>query len=77
MPSCRLKQAKENRLVRLEDKKEILKKLLGCLVKPFVTAEWWNKTLDLISQIVREVPCYKLCFDKSGAVVELLESEIN
>jgi hypothetical protein len=72
-----LKQAKENRLVRLENKKLILKKLLACLVRSFVTKNWWNKTLDVISEIVREVPCYELSFDKSGKVVELLEDELS
>ena len=72
-----LRQAKENRLECLENKKLILKNLLACLVRSFVTANWWNKTLDLIAEIVREVPCYELCFDKSGAVVELIEKEIN
>jgi len=70
-----LKHAKENRVKRLEDKTMILKKLLACLVKSFVTPEWWNQTLALISEIVREVPCYELCFDKSGKVVNLLEDE--
>lgn len=73
---CFLKQAQENSLVRIEDKKIILKKLLACLIKPFVMARWWNRTLDLISEIVREVPCYELCFDKSGKVVGLLEDEM-
>ena len=72
---CFLKQAKENYLVRIEDRKTILKKLLACLIKPFVAATWWNNTLDLISEIVREVPCYELCFDQSGKVVKLLENE--
>jgi len=74
---CFLKQAQENSVKHLEDKKEILKRMLSCLVKPFVTAQWWNKTLDLIAEIVREVPCYELCFDKSSAVVKLLENEFN
>ena len=73
---CFLKQAQENSLKRLEDKKIIAKKLLACLIKPFVTARWWNRTLDLISEIAREVPCYELCFDKSGKVVELLEGDL-
>jgi hypothetical protein len=71
-----LMQSQENRVVRLEDKKMILKKLLACLIKPFVTAKWWNKTLDVIEEIVGQVPCYELCFDKSGKLVNLLEREI-
>jgi len=68
-----LQQAQENSLVKLEDTSIILKKLLACLIKPFTAGTWWHKTLDLVEEIVRDVPCYELCFDKSGEVVELLE----
>ena len=74
---CFLKQAKENSLVRIEDRKIILQKLLACLIKPFVSKMWWNNTLDLISEIVRGVPCYEFSFDKSGRVAEVLENEFN
>ena len=67
-----LEKAPENRLVLLEDRQEILRRLLACLIKPFVTADWWAKTLDLVEQLAREVPCYELRFDKSGAIVAQL-----
>jgi hypothetical protein len=72
-----LQQAQENSLVKIEDRSIIVKKLLACLIKPYATQTWWNRTLDLVKEIVREVPCYALCFDKSGEVVELLEKEFN
>ena len=31
---------------------------MATLVKPLVSAEWWNKQLDLVERIVVEVPCY-------------------
>ena len=37
-----------------------------------VTAEWWQKELDVLEQIVTEVPCYAMQFDKSGAIVNEL-----
>jgi hypothetical protein len=37
-----------------------------------VTAEWWQKELDVLEQIVQEVPCYSMKFDKSGKIVSEL-----
>ena len=74
-PSLDLEKATENHLVPLDDRKEIVKKLLACLVRPLVTADWWEKMLTLVEKIAREVPCYILRFDKSGNVVDLLEQE--
>ena len=68
-----LEKAKENRLIPISDKKETTRRLLECLIKPFVTADWWEKTLSLVDKVVEEVPCYVLRFDKSGRVVGLLE----
>ncbi len=67
-----LEKATENRLLPLDDRREILHRLLACLIKPFVTADWWEKTLTLVERIARQVPCYILRFDKSGGVVEVL-----
>ncbi|MGD0613279.1 MAG: hypothetical protein ABSB41_17410 [Anaerolineales bacterium] len=66
---CFIEQATENTLTLLTDRKEINHRLLACLIKPFVTATWWHKTLDLIEQMGREVPCYVMRFDKSGVIV--------
>lgn len=67
-----LKKAEENRLAKIVDSKEIIQGLLGCLVKPLTTPEWWDKILDLLPDIAQEVPCYNLYFDRSGKVVDLL-----
>ena len=68
-----LEKSRENKLTLLEDKKEITGKILSCLIRPFVTAEWWEKTLSLVDKMVKEVPCYVLHFDKRGEVVDLLK----
>jgi hypothetical protein len=34
-----------------------------------VTAAWWQKELDVLEQIVKEVRCYTMKFDQSGAIV--------
>jgi len=63
----------ENRIVPLADAKDVLPRLLACLIKPIVTPDWWDKMLSLVERIVREVPCYALHFDKSGKIVNLLK----
>jgi len=67
-----LEQARENRLIPFEDSKAVVVRLLDCLVKPLTTADWWEKSLNLVEEIVREIPCYILRFDKSGQVVDVL-----
>ena len=56
------------------DRKEIWKRLLATLIKPMVTAEWWQKEMNVLEGIVGQVPCYTMQFDQSGAVVEQLQS---
>ncbi len=67
-----LEQAPENRLIRLDDRMDVIRKLLACLVKPLATAEWWDKSLLIAQDIARQVPCYVLRFDLSGGVVGVL-----
>jgi len=67
-----LAKSPENRLVRLTDRKQILAALLGCVIKPVVDAGWWNKILDLLAALAKEIPCYEMRFDKSGAIVPAL-----
>jgi MoaA/NifB/PqqE/SkfB family radical SAM enzyme len=68
-----LRQAPVNRLERVDDPKAILRDFLPRLVRPLVSADWWERALALAEDVVREVPFYNLLFDKSGAVVEVLE----
>jgi len=68
-----LEQHARNEIVALEDRKQIWKRLLATLIKPMVTADWWLKEMDLLGQVVAEVPCYTMRFDKSGAIVPELE----
>jgi len=67
-----LEKSTENRLIRIADKKQITQKLLAHLIKPFVTADWWEKTLSVVHDVAEEVSCYVLQFDKGGEVVDIL-----
>ena len=68
-----LRQARVNRLERVDDPKAVLRDFLPRLVRPLVSVDWWERALALAEDVVREVPFYNLWFDKSGAIVEVLE----
>ncbi|MGA9099753.1 MAG: hypothetical protein WB392_12575, partial [Methanotrichaceae archaeon] len=68
-----LKKSDRNSITLLADRMEIMQRLIACLIKPFVTAEWWQKMMTLIEEIAREVPCYQMEFDKSGEIIAELE----
>ena len=69
---CFLEQAQENQLIALTDRREILKRLLACLIKPFPTADWWGQTLDMLEDLAGAVPTYRMRFDTSGEVVKMI-----
>ncbi|MCP4117800.1 MAG: hypothetical protein GY737_20860 [Desulfobacteraceae bacterium] len=68
-----LEQSKTNKVIRIEDKKQIARKLVRSMVKPFLTPEDWGKTLTIIERIGRNVECYVLQFDLSGEICEEIE----
>lgn len=67
-----LEKSKINRLVAIDDPQEKLKRLLPLLIKPLVTAAWWELILAVVEKLVREVPAYRLQFDKSGKMTEII-----
>jgi hypothetical protein len=68
-----LEKSDRNELVPLSNRKEILQRLLATLIKPLVTADWWHKEMSVLEQLMGEVPCFIMRFDKSGAIVAELE----
>jgi len=68
-----LEQSPENQIVPLTDRRLVWQRLLATLIRPMVTADWWHKEMDVLEQIVAEVPCFTMRFDRSGAIVPELE----
>lgn len=68
-----LEQASENRALPMQDRRDITRRLLACLIKPLQTADWWDQMMLLLQAMARQVPCYRLRFDRSGQVVTLLD----
>jgi len=51
-----LRQDRKNKIESLTDRKKIWHNLLATLIRPMVTAEWWQKELDVLERIVHEIP---------------------
>jgi hypothetical protein len=66
-----LDQASENSLYPLT-RQEVIRTLPQFIIRPLITKDWWEKTLDLVGHISREVPVFRLRFDKSGKVIDVL-----
>ena len=64
-----LEKGLANQLTPLLDRKEIWRRLLGKLIKPFVTTDWWQKELDILEELIDEIPAYVMIFDKSGQII--------
>jgi hypothetical protein len=67
----------QNKIVRITDPRLIWPRILPTVIRSLVTAQWWNSQLDTLEALVQEVPCYKMFFDRSGAIVPELERLIS
>jgi len=72
-----LEKSADNRLQALQDRKSILQRLLACLIRPLVTRDWWERSMELMEQISREVPCYVMHFDNSGQIAPVLKDIVD
>jgi hypothetical protein len=69
-----LDKSDNNEVIRVNDHSVGLKILLACLIRPLATSEWWDLSMDLITHVLKTVPCWRLKFDKSGKVLDLLKN---
>jgi hypothetical protein len=67
-----LEKAHANRLIPVKKGIETARLLALHVVKGLVTADWWEKVLALIENMAREVPAYRLEFDKRGRMVDAI-----
>jgi len=70
---CFLEKAFENSITRLTDRQEINHRLLAHVIKPLVTVDWWEQTLNTITRLATQADCYVLHFDKSGDIATQLK----
>jgi len=63
-----LEKSAVNEIVQLKDTPEIISRILPRIMQPLVTSDWWEKTLGILDNFVREVPFFIIRFDKSGEI---------
>lgn len=68
-----LRQSAENRITRVEETGVAFKHLLGCIIRPMATPDWWETTTALLEETVRKIPFFILDFDRSGTIVKEIE----
>ncbi len=68
-----IEKSTRNEILPPSAERSVTTRLLSCLIKPLVSADWWATSIDLVARIAREVPCYTMEFDKSGRIVDVLE----
>jgi len=68
-----LEKSSENRVIEITDRKQLTKILLETLIRPLVTQAWWEKTLWFIEKMIETIPCYRVCFDTSGKIIDIIE----
>jgi len=69
-----LEKSQDNLIAPMSDPMERRNRLLGCLIRPVVTPDWWDRTLPLINDAATTIPCYTMRFDKSGKIVEIVKN---
>ncbi len=63
-----LEQSSINTIEQIQDRKSVVHSLLHALVQPFLVPSGWEKTFDIIKEIVKRVDCYRVKFDLSGDI---------
>jgi len=71
-----LKKAETNRVIPVKGSIETARILVQHVVKSLVTADWWEKILALIEHTARDVPAWRLEFDMSGRMVDVVRKII-
>lgn len=64
-----LEKSDSNELISVKEKSDSVKILLACLIRPLATGDWWDLSMNLISDVVAMAPCWILKFDKSGGIL--------
>ena len=67
-----LHKSQENRIISVDNRKDIVHNLLSYVVRPLETKDWWANILALTGNIAQQIPCYNLLFDKSGRIVPVI-----
>jgi hypothetical protein len=69
-----LEQSTDNEIKTIDDKRAATHYLLQALVQPVLPPEGWTKTIDLIHLMAKQVQCYRVKFDLSGNICNIIRA---
>lgn len=69
-----LNKSDKNQIDLVENTTDRFNKLIGCIIKPLATKEWWDLTIDIIYNVANNIDCYNLYFDKTGQISHFIET---
>lgn len=67
-----LEKSSVNAIEPITDQKILIAKLLAHLIRPITTASWWNKSIDLLTDLSQSVPSYILKFNRDREIINLI-----
>ena len=74
---CFIEQSKNNELIIIQDKKDIMRRLILLTIKPMVTKDWWEKIFTIYDKIVENTPFYILRFNKHDSLEQIMTQLID
>ncbi len=67
-----LEQAKDNEIIKIENKKKISLDLFKSVVKQFLTQDEWDSTFTILEKIIHNIDCYVIKFNLDGDICNKL-----
>lgn len=68
-----LEQSAENSIAKILDTKQIVYQLIRSMVKPVAIPEGWHKTFNVIESMARNIRCFRVKFDLSGKIADMIK----
>ncbi len=69
---CFLIKDGRNAIEPITDPMELWRLLLATTIRGITFDAWWRQTLTTLERLLTEIPCYRMYFDTSGAIAEVL-----
>lgn len=68
-----LEKSDKNQILPIKDAYASFERLLACLIKPLETQDWWDKSLNFLSSVCQNIPCYILRSNKSDQTYQFIK----
>ena len=67
-----LEQSHKNQIIPIHDTYEKIRSVFQSIVRPHIAADSWHNLLATVENMIKTVNCYRLLFDMSGKVIDMI-----